>query len=112
MRVLFDHGTPDRIAQALYGHEVTFVRHLGWHEIANGDLIRQAEEAGFEVLLSTDKNIRYQQNLAFRKIGIVILGISRWPSVRRYLAQIAAAVDAAAPGTYAEVDIPYDPEHQ
>jgi len=56
------------------GHEVSFARRIGWHELENGELIQKAEGAGFDVILSTDKNIRYQQNLVARKIAIVVLG--------------------------------------
>ena len=66
-----------------------------------------AEEAGFNLLLTTDKNVRYQQNLADRKISIVVLGQSPWWLVREHLDAIAAAVNAATPGSYAEVDIPF-----
>ena len=59
MKILFDNGTPKPIARSLTGHEVTYARGIGWHELENGELIRQAEEAGYEVLLSTGKNIRY-----------------------------------------------------
>jgi hypothetical protein len=107
MKILFDNGTPRPIAARLTGHEVTFARRIGWHELGNGDLIRQAEEAGYEVLLSTDKSIRYQQNLAGRKIALVILGNQQWPVVRLYLDRIAAAVNASTPGSYAEVEIPF-----
>ena len=72
MKILFDNGTPRPIAARLTGHEVTLARRIGWHELGNGDLIRQAEEAGYEVLLSTDKSIRYQQNLTGRKIALEI----------------------------------------
>jgi len=72
MKILFDNGTPRPIAARLAGHEVTFARRIGWHELGNGALIRQAEEAGYEVLLSTDKSIRYQQNLTGRKIALEI----------------------------------------
>jgi hypothetical protein len=61
MKILFDNGTPRPIARTLVGHEITFARRIGWHELENGELIRQAEQAGYDVLLSTDKNIRYQQ---------------------------------------------------
>jgi hypothetical protein len=107
MKILFDNGTPRPIAARLAGHEVTFARRIGWHELGNGDLIRQAEEAGYEVLLSTDKSIRYQQNLTGRKIALVILGNQQWPVVRLYLDRIAAAVNASTPGSYAEVEIPF-----
>ena len=108
MRILFDNGAPNPIARCLTGHEVTYARRIGWHELENGELIQRAEEAGYEVLLSTDKNIRYQQNLAGRKIALVVLGNQQWPLVRLHLDRIAAAVNACTPGSYTEVEIPFD----
>ena len=107
MRILFDNGTPNPIARSLAEHEVAFARQIGWHELENGELIQQAEDAGYEVLLSTDKNIRYQQNLSGRKLALVILGNQQWPLVKLHLDKIVAAVKAATPGSYAEVDIPF-----
>ncbi len=107
MKILFDNGTPKPIARSLTGHQITFARQIDWHELENGDLIQQAEEAGYEVLLSTDKNIRYQQNLSGRRIALVVLGHSQWPVVRLYLDRITAAVNACTPGSYAEVEIPF-----
>jgi hypothetical protein len=107
MKILFDNGTPKPIARCLIGHEITYARQIGWHELENGELIQKAEEAGYEVLLSTDKNIRYQQNLSSRKIALVVLGNQQWPAVRLHLDRIAAAVEAATPGSYTEVDIPF-----
>ena len=66
-----------------------------------------AEAEGFELLLTTDKGIRYQQNLQGRKIAIVVLGNSTWRVVRLYLDRIAMAVNEATPGSYTEVDIPF-----
>jgi len=108
MKILFDNGTPKPIARSPIGHEVSYARRIGWHEPGNGDLIRQAEEAGYEVLLSTDKNIRYQQNLTGRKIALVILGNQQWPLVKLHLEKIAAAANAATPGSFAEVEIPFE----
>ena len=107
MRILFDHGTPAGIARALAGHEVTEAIERGWDKISNGDLLTKAEEAGFELLLTTDKRIRYQQNLKGRKIAIVVLGNSAWRIVRVHLDRIAAVVGEATPGSYAEVEIPF-----
>ena len=76
MKILFDNGTPNPIARSLIEHEVTFARKIGWHELENGELIQKAEDAGYQLLLSTDKNIRYQQNLSSRKIALVVLGNS------------------------------------
>jgi len=69
-------------------------------------LLRAAEEASFEVLLTTDKNIRFQQNLSKRVIAIVVLGNPRWPVLQRYVERVVAAINAAKPGTYSEVEIP------
>ena len=110
MKILFDNGTPRSIARVLTGHEVTRARQIGWHELGNGELIQSAEEAGYELLLSTDKNIRYQQNLTGRKIAIVVLTDQQWPNVRLHLEKVANAVNRATAGSYAEVDIPLPPK--
>lgn len=107
MRILFDQGVPRGLAASLRGHEVVEARTLNWERISNGELLKLAEGAGFEVLVTTDKNVRYQQNLAGRKISIVVLGNSPWWLVRQHLDQIVAAVSVATPGSYAEVDIPF-----
>jgi glutamate racemase len=88
------------------GHAVQTARQLGWDTLANGELLRVAEEAAFDVLLTTDKNLAYQQNLKGRKIAIVVLGRNRWSIVKTALSQIAAAVNGAAPGSYIIVDMP------
>jgi hypothetical protein len=106
MLILFDHGTPRGIARALQGHTVKEARAQGWDTLSNGDLLKAAEDAGFDVLLTTDKNLRHQQNLQGRKLAIVVLNKSRWSLVRTALVDIAAAVSAAKPGTYTLVDIP------
>jgi hypothetical protein len=89
-------------------HAVTEARAPGWEELENGELLTLAEAAGFDVLVTTDKNLGYQQNLAGRKIAIVVLGLGRWSVMKRYVAQIVAAVNAATPGSFAEVEIPHD----
>jgi len=108
MRILFDQGVPSGLAASLRGHDVTEARKLNWEGISNGELLKLAEIAGFEVLVTTDKNVRYQQNLIGRKIPIVVLGNSPWWLVRQHLGGIVAAVSLAAPGSYAEVDIPFE----
>jgi hypothetical protein len=82
MRILFDHGTPSGIAGSLQGHEVTEAIERGWDRISNGELLKLAEAEGFDVLLTTDKRIRYQQNLTGRKIAVLVLGNSKWRVVR------------------------------
>ena len=108
MRILFDHGTPRGIARALADHTVITAYAQGWDRLNNGALLRAAEDAAIDVLLTTDQRIRYQQNLADLQIAIVVLtGTTRWTRVRLHLDRIAAAVNAATPGSYAEVAISF-----
>jgi len=107
MRILFDQGVPRGLAASLRSHLVTEARALNWEKVSNGALLKVAEEAGFELLLTTDKNVRYQQNLAGRRIAIVVLGQSPWWLVRQHLDGVVTAVNAAVPGSFAEVEIPF-----
>jgi len=107
MLVLFDHGTPRSITRWRHGHTVEEAHARGWDRLTNGELLKVAEEAGFDVLLTTDKNIQYQQNLKGRRIAIVVLGNPQRPAVHRYIERVVAAVNAATPGSYAEVEIPF-----
>lgn len=107
MLILLDHSTPAPLRYALKGHVVVEAVERGWERFVNGALLAAAEAAGFEVFVTADKNIRYQQNLAGRKIAIVTLRNAQWPVLRRYVERVLAAVNAAVPGSYAEVDIPF-----
>ena len=107
MLVLFDNGTPRGLARFLTGHSVEEARARGWEELANGELIDAAEQAGFEVMVTTDKNIRYQQNFKARTIALVVLEHSQWPMVKLVAEKIVAAVNAAQPGSYVEVEVPF-----
>ena len=107
MRILFDHGTPSPLIPFLEGHTVTKAKDAGWDKLVNGELLKAAEEAGFAVLLTTDKNMAAQQNLQGRTLAIIVLGNSRWRIVQRHVRKIAAAVNAATPGSYSEVEIPF-----
>lgn len=106
MRILFDHGTPAPLIPFLEGHAVTKAKEAGWDRLVNGELLNAAEAAGFGLLVTPDKNMRYQQNLTGRKIAIVVLGNAQWPVLRRYVERVVSAIDAAAPGSFAEVEIP------
>ena len=111
MLVLFDHGTPKGLARALAGHTVHTAQSKGWDTLSNGALLNAAEEAGFELLLTTDRRIRYQQNLRVRRIALVVLtGSTRWSLVRQHAHRIGAAVGSATPGSYAEIEIPFEPK--
>lgn len=106
MLVLFDINTPRGLARSLKTHTIVEARARGWERYKNGELLNAAEEAGFDVLVTSDKSIRYQQNLTGRKIALVVLRQGRWRLVRQRVEAIAAAVDAATAGSYTEVEIP------
>jgi hypothetical protein len=105
MKILFDQGTPVGIRRALSNSEVKTAREKGWSTLLNGELLRVAEEAGFDPLLTTDTNLNYQQNLQNRKLAIVALNRKRWSLVSSKLPQIVSAIESATPGSYALVDI-------
>ena len=109
MRVLFDQATPVPIRSYLVGHDVRTAAQEGWDTLKNGELLVAAEADGFDVLLTNDKNMRYQQNLAGRKIGVVVLGLQQWPDLRPHVQRIVDAINAAVPGGYSEIDFP--PKH-
>ena len=97
--------------RALPGHTIIAAQAKGWDKPANSALLDAAEQAGVELLLTTDRRIRYQQNLAGRKIALVVLtGTTKWSRIRLHLHRVAAVVDAAKPGSYTEVEVPFSSE--
>jgi len=106
MRVLLDNCTPRGVALSLRGHAVKECRSQGWDRLKNGELLDAAEGAGFEVFLTADQSIRYQQNLRRRKIAIVVLGSGIWEFLQPHLDRIRAGVEAAQPGSLTEISIP------
>ena len=107
MLVLFDHITPAPLRYALNAHTVVEAVERGWERLANGALLQEAEAAGFEVFITADKNIRYQQNLMRRRIAILVLENAQWPILRKHVGRVVAAVNAATPGSYTEVQVPH-----
>ena len=111
MRILFDKNDPVGVRRFLLKHEVQTIVEMQWpDQLENGELLKMAEQAGFEVLVTSDQNIRYQQNLAGRKLALVVLGSNIWPVVRQYSAAIMARVDGATPGGYDFIAMPLPPK--
>ena len=110
-RILLDHNCPRGVRDLLTGHEVRTAASMGWAALTNGHLLALAESHGFDALMTGDRNMRHQQNLAGRRIALVVLPTNYWPTVRQHGEAIARAVDQAAPGSYAEVefDVPRRP---
>ena len=105
MKILFDHGTPAPLRHHLPEHAVDRSAENGWEMLENGELIRKAEEAGYRVIVTTDKNMRYQQNLKDRTLAIVVLQSPAWPRVRLRTEEIRIAIEEALPGEVTEVPI-------
>jgi hypothetical protein len=101
VRILFDQGTPVPLREYLTGHNVATAYEKGWSTLRNGELLAVAE-AHFDMLVTTDRNLQFQQNLAARKLAIVVLPTTSWPRLRPVAARIAQFVAAAAPGTISE----------
>ena len=106
MRNLFDQGTPVPPRQLLTRHDVTTAYEREWSRLRNGELLDAAEKEGFEVLVTTDSKLKYQQNLKSRCVAIVVLPTPSWPRIKRAIATVVDAVDAASAGSYTEVEIP------
>ena len=106
MRIRFDQGTPVPLRRSLVAHEVATAYELGWSTVSNGDLIRLAEQEGFELLITTDTNLRYQQNLEHRSIAILVLTTTSWPRIRQVIDHIVTVIDAMEASAYQELEIP------
>lgn len=90
----------------LVAHAVTTVNELDWSTLKNGELLTAAEGEGFELFVTTDTNLKHQQNLVAHRIGIVVLGTTSWPRIKAATALVIQAIDSAKPGTYLEVAVP------
>jgi|SRR5436853_7753402 len=106
MRLLFDQGTPVPLRHHLLAHSVETAYERGWSTFKNGDLLSSAEADGFDGIVPTDQNLRYQQELIQRRIGIIVLMTTSWPRIRNYIALIVAAVEKIHPGSYEEIHFP------
>ena len=105
MKILFDANTPAPLARFLRGHHVLRSDELGWQGLENGALLNASEEAEFDLLITCDQNVPYQQNFTNRKLAVVILSSNHWPTLRRVAAQIATAVDFVQSGQIVRVDV-------
>jgi len=106
VRVLFDQGTPAPLRNLLSPHQVETAFERGWSTLNNGDLLAVAEKEGFEVLVTTDRNLRNQQNLSGLRLAVVGLSSTSWPRIQKVAPAIKQAIDAALPGSFTEVEIP------
>jgi hypothetical protein len=106
VRILFDQGTPVPLRKLMTPHQVETSFERGWSALSNGDLLAAAERDGFEVFITTDKNLRDQQNFRRLKIAVVVLSSTSWPRIQKAAEVVKQKIDAAFPGSFTEVNIP------
>lgn len=109
MRILFDQGTPQPLRRQLTGHAVDTVHEQGWSTLQNGVLLTMAESAGYDLFITTDQNLHYQQQLAGRKLAILVLKTTSWPKMQPHLGRIQRIVDAMRAGSYQELSFDASP---
>jgi hypothetical protein len=105
MKVLFDQGTPVPLRDHLHGHKIDTVYERGWSRLSNGELLTAAEQDKYDIFLTTDQRLKYQQSLKDRKIAIVVLRSTSWPRIQHKVGEIQKAVDSITHGEYLEIDV-------
>ena len=103
MRILLDQGTPAPLRHELSGHSISTAYEMGWAELDNGSLL-QAAEADFDALITTDQNLRHQQNLTGQRLAILVLPTTSWPQIQAHAAQVVAAIKALRPSDFVELN--------
>ena len=106
MKILFDHGTPAPLRRDLHGHVVDTAKERGWDRLGNGELLDVVESEGYELLITTDQSMRYQQDLAYRPLSVIVLLSTTWPYSSKGTEAIRNAIEQIQPGEVREVDIP------
>ena len=107
MKILLDESVPQKLRLLIEGdHKVVTVWFQGWSGLKNGTLLTAAEGAGFELFITADQEISYQQNLTGRKMAVLVLSTNNWDFIRAAIARIGTAIDTVTPGSYTEVEIP------
>jgi len=102
VRILFDHGVPVPLRKKLSGHQISTAHEMGWNQVSNGELISKAE-GSFDVFISTDQNLKYQQNLKNRKIAILVLPTTSWRKIETNSHLIQQTLDSLKPNIYEEI---------
>ncbi len=112
MKVLFDNNVPAPLARCLEGHDIRTAADMGWGRLANGNLLSRAEMQSFELMVTGDKNLTYQQNMTGRKIALIVLSAISWKLLKSKLEPIQAAVDQAEPGSYEYLEVGHPPKRR
>ena len=105
MKILFDNNVPRQLRRLLPGHFIATAREMDWAELVNGQLLRAAEDAGFDVMLTADQSIACQQNLKGRKLALIVMNTNDWRFIREAVPFIIQAIAEARQGSYQPVAI-------
>lgn len=105
MKILIDESLPRHVKHMLAHYKADTVQELGWSGIQNGELIAKAEPE-YAVFLTADKNLRYQQNMAGRKLALIILPTNRLSIVKKLADEIERALQHIGAGQYVELEMP------
>ena len=106
MKIILDESVPQKLRLLIEGHTVVTVAFQRWSGLKNGALLTAAEEAGYDLFITADQEIGYQQNLTGRKMALLVLSTNNWDHVKAAITKITAATDTVTPGSYAELEIP------
>ena len=109
MKILLDHCVPAPLVKMLPGHQSQTAFDLGWEKLRNGELIEAAQNTGLDLLLPSDKNLRYQQNLSGRRLAILVLPTNNWGVLRNMTDEIVNAVATMQPGEYRDLELENPP---
>jgi predicted nuclease of predicted toxin-antitoxin system len=109
VRILIDQNVSARLARLLTGHDAVHASRMGWAELTNGDLLTAAESDGFELMITADQNIRYQQNLTGRRLALLVLGTNQLEVLFANVERIRSAIDRVAAGAYMVVEFDRTP---
>ena len=102
MKILLDACVPRPLRKFLPDHTVITAQESGWGQLKNGELLKVAD-ASFDVFITTDQNLRYQQNLTSQRLAILVLPTTSWPKIQSHAAEVAATVNELRPGEFREL---------
>ena len=105
MKILFDQGTPVPLRRALSEHSVDTAFERGWSAVENGELLSLAEQESYDLLLTTDQNLRDQQTLSLRRIAVIVLLSTPWPRIQLQTSEIVRLINTIHSGDYVEIPV-------
>ena len=105
MKIILDESVPQKLRLLIEGHAVVTTWFQGWSGLKNGALLTAAEEAGFDLFITADQEISYQQNLTGRKMALLVLSTNNWDLIKAAISKIMAVINGVKPGSYAELEI-------